>query len=65
MKSRIKKKSGRRKSRRSSSNRHGFQLLEDRRMLATFNVTNTDLSGPGSLPQAIVEANNAAGFGEY
>ena len=63
MKARKKKRSRRRKSLRSYSNgrRTSFQLLEDRRMLATFSVTNTDLSGPGSLPQAIVDANNAAG----
>jgi len=60
MKSRN-KKSYRRKSRRSVSNRHNFQLLEDRRLLATFSVTNTDLSGPGSLPQAIFDANNSLG----
>lgn len=56
-------KMSRRKYRRSNSKSDftSFQLLEDRRMLATFTVTNTAASGPGSLPQAVVEANNSVG----
>ena len=38
-----------------------FEVLEDRCLLATFAVTTTDLSGPGSLPQAIIDANSTAG----
>jgi hypothetical protein len=37
-----------------------LELLEDRKMLATFTVTNTDISGPGSLGQAIIDANGSA-----
>ena len=68
MKPRKKNFSQRRKSRRSNFNRHSFQLLEDRRMLATFTVTNTSDSvvtaagdAPGSLRQAIFDANTLAG----
>jgi len=63
MKTRNKNNSHRRKSRRSNSNGRlaSFQLLEDRRMLATFTVTNTAPSGPGSLPQAVLDANSVAG----
>ncbi len=43
--------------------RHGrrlrFELLEERRLLATFTVTNTLDSGAGSLRQAILDANAA------
>ncbi len=38
-----------------------FESLEDRRMLATFAVTNLNDFGPGSLRQAIVDANNTGG----
>src|SRR5688500_17386794 len=37
------------------------ELLEDRRLLATFTVTNTNDTGAGSLRQAILDANAAAG----
>ena len=33
------------------------ELLEDRRVLATFMVTNSDAAGPGSLAQAVADAN--------
>ena len=64
MKLRLEKSLRRRKPRRSHFHRHSFQSLEDRRMLATFTVTNIsdgpvmaagDL--PGSLRQAIFNAN--------
>jgi len=35
--------------------------MEDRTLLATFLVSNTGDSGPGSLRQAILDSNNAAG----
>ena len=38
-----------------------LEALEDRRMLATFSVSNRDDSGPGSLRQAVIDANNHAG----
>src|SRR6516225_6219946 len=37
------------------------ELMEDRTLLATFAVTNTDDSGPGSLRQAILDSNAATG----
>src|SRR4051794_31167647 len=37
----------------------GLEGLEDRRLLATFTVANTDDSGPGSLRAAIEQANLA------
>jgi hypothetical protein len=39
------------------------EQLEDRCLLATFMVTNTDDGGPGSLRQAILDANAAANVG--
>ena len=36
------------------------EILEDRQLLATFTVTNTGDSGPGSLRQAIFDANAPA-----
>ena len=38
-----------------------MELLEDRCLLASFSVANTDDSGAGSLRQAILDANNNAG----
>ena len=40
------------------------EQLEDRRLLATFTVINTDDSGAGSLRQAIVDANSNSGHDE-
>jgi uncharacterized repeat protein (TIGR01451 family) len=37
------------------------ERLEERQMLATFTVTNTDDTGPGSLRQAIEDSNTAFG----
>ena len=37
-----------------------LELLEERSLLSTFLVTNTNDSGPGSLRQAILNANAAA-----
>ena len=52
----------------SNFNVHSFQRLEDRRLLATFTVTNTvdevvmaAGDSPGSLRQAIFDANALAG----
>ena len=39
----------------------GCELLEDRRLLAIFTVENLADSGPGSLRQAILDANVATG----
>jgi len=41
-----------------------LEQLEDRRLLATFSVLNTDDSGLGSLRQAILDANANPGFDE-
>src|SRR5258708_21023735 len=38
-----------------------FEGLEPRLLLATFSVTNTNDTGGGSLRQAIIDANTAAG----
>ena len=38
-----------------------LEVLEDRCLLSTFNVLNTDDTGPGSLRQAILDANASAG----
>src|SRR4051794_21903434 len=38
-----------------------LQSLEDRRVPATFTVTNSAESGGGSFRQAIIDANNSAG----
>src|SRR4051794_36040789 len=40
----------------------GLELLESRRLLASFTVTNTADNGPGSLRQAIVDSNSSPGF---
>ena len=37
------------------------ELMEDRTLLSTFNVTNIGDSGPGSLRQAILDSNAATG----
>src|SRR5262249_54863931 len=37
-----------------------LEPLEERRLLAVFTVTNTNNSGPGSLRQAILDANSTA-----
>ena len=46
-------------------NRHaaqlGFQVLENRWLMANFQVTNTSDSGAGSIRQAILDANAAVG----
>src|SRR5947209_3346183 len=46
-------------------NRHaaqlGFQVLENRWLMANFQVTNTGDSGAGSIRQAILDANAAVG----
>ena len=49
--------------RRRPSLRPDFELLEDRRLLAPLNflVTNNADSGPGSLRQAIIDANTTSG----
>ena len=39
------------------------ERLEDRTLLSTFSVSNTDDHGPGSLRQAIVDANDNANLG--
>ena len=36
--------------------------MEERTLLSTFTVTNTQEGGPGSLGQAIVDANTNPGF---
>ena len=41
------------------------EQLEDRTLLSTFSVSNTDDHGPGSLRQAIVDANNNANVGGF
>ena len=38
-----------------------LESLEDRRVLSTFSVLNTNDAGTGSLRQAIIDANNSAG----
>src|SRR5262249_33681131 len=38
-----------------------LELLEDRRLLATFLVTNTNDEGPGSFRQALEDSNNNPG----
>jgi hypothetical protein len=55
------------RSRKTSSRRHGvarrlgLELLEDRKVLSTFTVTNQADSGPGSLRQAVIAANTMPG----
>ncbi len=41
--------------------RASLEALEDRRLLSTFSVTNTNDSGAGSFRQAILDANGASG----
>ncbi|WP_435019967.1 beta strand repeat-containing protein [Tundrisphaera sp. TA3] len=50
-------RSGRDRNRR----RAGFEAMESRELLATFTVASTQDSGPGSLRQAILDANLAPG----
>ena len=38
-----------------------LELLETRTLLAAFTVTNTDDTGPGSLRQAMIDANTSVG----
>jgi hypothetical protein len=45
-------------SRRSRRARPHVEILEDRLLLSTFTVLNTNDSGPGSLRQAILDANS-------
>jgi hypothetical protein len=47
---------------RSLFNRPALEVLEERQLLATFPVLNSNDSGPGSLRQAILDS-NAAGPG--
>jgi CSLREA domain-containing protein len=49
-----------RRLRKQAANRLGFQALEDRRLLATFTVTNLNDIGSGSLREAIAMANSDA-----
>src|SRR5262249_51418713 len=53
-------KSGRKGRRWLFQTRPGLELLEDRRLLSIFTVSNTNDSGAGSLRQAILDANTAA-----
>ncbi len=39
-----------------------FEVLEDRSLLSTFTVLNLNDSGPGSLRQAVLDANATAEF---
>ncbi len=48
-------------SRRSTSRKLAFQPLEDRIVLSTFSVVNTLDGGPGSLRQAVMDANAQPG----
>ena len=50
-----------RRSRCRPASRVWFDALEDRCLLATFTVANTNAFGTGSLAQAIIDANAAAG----
>ena len=45
-------------ARRASRRQLGLEVLEDRSMLLTFTVINTNDSGGGSLRQAILDAND-------
>jgi hypothetical protein len=60
---RVPKSSRARKRRlqQKQSIRLGFETLEDRRLLATFSVTNLNDAGSGSLRAAISSANNSNG----
>jgi hypothetical protein len=61
------RKTSNRQRRRRSTGSHDAALklrvegLEERTLLTTMSVLNTDDSGPGSLRQAIVDANAQAG----
>ena len=55
------KLAGRRSSRNPASTRLRFEALEDRAVPATFTVSNLLDSGPGSLRQAILDANASSG----
>jgi hypothetical protein len=66
--SRVGRKTGAARVRRNVTRRLRFEPLEDRRLLATFTVTNLNdapvvapNSAPGTLRQAIYDANQAAG----
>ncbi len=54
--------SSRPKGRRKNASQLRIESLEDRRLLATFPVLNTNDSGPDSLRQAIINANANADF---
>jgi hypothetical protein len=53
--------SGRKPARRSAGRRRSFVpcvfVLEDRTLLSTYSVSNLADSGPGSLRQAVLDAN--------
>lgn len=57
----LKWMTGRRAVRRSRRFQVQLEVLEVRQLLATFTVTTTSDSGAGSLRDAIVQSNNAAG----
>ena len=48
---------------RIASRRLHFEALEDRRVLSTFTVTNVNDSGPGSLRQALTNAETTVNVG--
>src|SRR5438552_111654 len=61
----CKKRSGRlaRTRRRRQHYQPAVEALEDRSLLSVFMVTNADDGGPGSLRQAILDANAHHGIG--
>lgn len=57
----MKQSPSRRIRRSTNTRRFTFEVLEHRRLLATFQVLNNLDSGPGSLRQAILDANLSSG----
>lgn len=49
------------RQRRTRGRQRSVELLEDRQLLSTFDVTNLNNAGPGSLRQAIIESNRQRG----